>query len=196
MGCHCQLQGGFDLKEARKSCSDALQILEEPRIFCDRADAYLNDEMYDEAVNDFRKALELDENFQRAKEGLERAQKRQKQAQKRDYYKILGVKRNARKKEINKVYRKLAQKWHPDNFQDEDEKKFMDIAAAKEVLTDEEMRKKFDNGEDPLDPEEQQRGNNPFQGGQGERFFFRGNPFGGGGFPGGGGGHNFKFHFN
>lgn len=38
-------------------------------------------------------------------------------------------------------YRKLAQKWHPDNFQDEDEKKkaekkFMDIAAAKEVLTD------------------------------------------------------------
>merc|ERR1712141_88655 len=144
---------------------------------------------------------ELDENFQRAKEGLERAQKRQKQAAKRDYYKILGVKRNARKKEITKAYRKLAQKWHPDNFQDEDEKKraekkFMDIAAANEVLTDPEMRQKFDNGEDPLDPEEQQRGNNPFQGGQGERFFFRGNPFGGGGFPGGGGGHNFKFHFN
>ena len=93
-------------------------------------------------MNDFRKALELDENFQRAKEGLERAQKRQKQASKRDYYKILGVKRNARKKEIKKAYRKLAQKWHPDNFQDEDEKKraekkFMDIAAANEVLTDE-----------------------------------------------------------
>merc|ERR1712088_920993 len=167
MGCHCQLQGGFDLKDARKSCSDALNILEEPRIFCDRADAYINDEMYDEAVNDFRKALELDENFQRAKEGLERSQKRQKQAQKRDYYKILGVKRNARKKEIKKAYRKLAQKWHPDNFQDEDEKKraekkFMDIASANEVLTDDEMRQKFDNGEDPLDPEEQQRSRNPF----------------------------------
>lgn len=41
----------------------------------------------------------------------------------------------------NYIFRKLAQKWHPDNFQDEDEKKkaekkFMDIAAAKEVLTD------------------------------------------------------------
>merc|ERR1712173_350719 len=109
-----------------------------------------------EAVNDFRKALELDEDFQRAKEGPERAQKRQKQASKRDYYKILGVKRNARKKEIKKAYRKLAQKWHPDNFQDEDEKKraekkFMDIASANEVLTDEEMRQKFDNGGDPLD---------------------------------------------
>ena len=96
-------------------------------------------------MNDFRKALEVDENFQRAKEGLERAQKRQKQASKRDYYKILGVKRNARKKEIKKAYRKLAQKWHPDNFQDEDEKKraekkFMDIAAANEVLTDEGKR--------------------------------------------------------
>ena len=54
-------------------------------------------------MNDYRKALELDENFQRAKEGLDRSQKRQKQASKRDYYKILGVKRNARKKEINKA---------------------------------------------------------------------------------------------
>ena len=55
------------------------------------------------------------------------------------------------------------------------------------------MRQKFDNGEDPLDPEEQRGGGNPFQGGH--PFHFRGNPFGGG-FPGGGGGHSFKFHFN
>ncbi len=95
-------------------------------------------------MSDFRRALELDENFTRAKEGLQIAQKRQKQAQKRDYYKILGVRRNANKRTINKAYRKLAQKWHPDNFQDEDEKKaaekkFMDIAAAKEVLSDDGM---------------------------------------------------------
>ena len=40
------------------------------------------------------------------------------------------------------AYKKLAMQWHPDKFQDEEdkkkaEKKFMDIAAAKEVLTDE-----------------------------------------------------------
>lgn len=40
-----------------------------------------------------------------------------------------------------KAYRKLAQRWHPDNFSDEKEKKaaekkFVDIAAAKEVLFD------------------------------------------------------------
>ena len=59
-----------------------------------------------------------------------------------------------------KAYRKLAQKWHPDNFKEGDEKKsaekkFIDIASAKEVLTDPEKRQKFDAGEDPLDPESQ-----------------------------------------
>lgn len=49
--------------------------------------------------------------------------------------------RTAQKKEIIKAYRKLAQQWHPDNFMDPEdkkkaEKKFIDIAQAKEVLTD------------------------------------------------------------
>lgn len=49
--------------------------------------------------------------------------------------------RTASKQEIIKAYRKLAQQWHPDNFQSEEEKKkaekkFIDIASAKEVLTD------------------------------------------------------------
>ena len=178
--------------ESRKNCDAALKITESPGILCDRAEAWMAEDEYDEAVNDYRRALELDEDYSRAKEGLQTAQKRQKQASKRDYYKILGVRRNANKREINKAYRKLAQKWHPDNFQDETEKKsaekkFMDIAAAKEVLSDEEMRQKFDRGEDPLDPEDQQSRNNPFHG------FHGGHPFGGGG-PGGG--FQFKFHFN
>ena len=49
--------------------------------------------------------------------------------------------RNAGKPEILKKFRKLAAKWHPDRFSDAEEKKkaekkFIDIAAAKEVLTD------------------------------------------------------------
>lgn len=53
----------------------------------------------------------------------------------------LSLFRSANKQEIIKAYRKLAQQWHPDNFQSEAEKKeaekkFIDIASAKEVLTD------------------------------------------------------------
>ena len=139
--CHCQKEAG-DSEASRAACTEAIKIRgDEARLYCDRADAHLAEDNYDEAVNDFRRALEVDEDFGRAKEGMGTAQKRQKMASKRDYYKILGVRRNANKKDIMKAYRKLAQKWHPDNFMDEEEKKkaekkFMDIAAAKEVLTD------------------------------------------------------------
>jgi DnaJ family protein C protein 3 len=47
----------------------------------------------------------LDEHYNRAKEGKQRAQKLQKQAERRDYYKILGVSRKANKKDIIKAYR-------------------------------------------------------------------------------------------
>lgn len=139
------------------------------------------------AMSDFKNALEIDPNSQRAKQGLRKAQQRQKMSEMRDYYKILGVPRTAKKRDIIKAYRKAAQKWHPDNFQEGDEKKraqkkFIDIAAAKEVLTDDEKRAKFDQGEDPLDPESgrHQQGFNPFQ----EFHHFYGSPF------------QFKFHFS
>jgi len=191
--CHCNGKAGNTI-EARKACSEAIKIEDEPRLFCDRADAFLQEDMYDEALNDFRAALEREEGFTRAKEGIAKAQKLQKQAGKRDYYKILGVKRSSTKKEINKAYKKLAMQWHPDKFQDEEdkktaEKKFMDIAAAKEVLTDPDMRSKYDQGEDPLDPEGGGGGDQAFRHG-GQQFHFPGgNPFGGGPF-------QFKFHFN
>ncbi|XP_050304140.1 dnaJ homolog subfamily C member 3 [Anthonomus grandis grandis] len=170
-------------EEAIKACSDALKISEDPNVYCDRAEAYLQSEQYDDAIKDFRAALEIDKNFERAKEGLDKAENRQKQSERRDYYKILGVKRTATKKEIVKAYRKAAQKWHPDNYQQDEkmkkiaEKKFIDIAAAKEVLTDEEKRRQFDSGEDPLDPESGKQNMHPnfhhFQSFHGSPFQFR-----------------------
>ena len=47
--CNCQLNSNqYEMSEVVSSCTEALKILEEPRIFCDRADAHLNDELYDE----------------------------------------------------------------------------------------------------------------------------------------------------
>ncbi|MFP3880061.1 MAG: DnaJ domain-containing protein, partial [Dehalococcoidia bacterium] len=64
----------------------------------------------------------------------------------KDYYKILGVDRNASDKEIKQAYRRLARKHHPDlNPGDKSaEAKFKEINAAYQVLSDSEKRKKYD----------------------------------------------------
>lgn len=63
-----------------------------------------------------------------------------------DYYKILGIEKNASEDEIKKAYRKLARKHHPDlNPNDKEaQKKFQQINEANEVLSDPEKRKKYD----------------------------------------------------
>jgi len=64
----------------------------------------------------------------------------------KDYYKILGVDKNATQDDIKKAYRKLAMKYHPDrNPGDKSaEEKFKEITEANEVLSDPEKRKKYD----------------------------------------------------
>ena len=64
----------------------------------------------------------------------------------KDYYKTLGVKKDAPEKEIKSAYRKLARKYHPDvNPGDKEaERKFKEINEAQAVLTDPEKRKKYD----------------------------------------------------
>jgi DnaJ-class molecular chaperone len=64
----------------------------------------------------------------------------------RDYYKVLGVSKDAPQGEINKAYRKLARKYHPDlNPGDKTaEARFKEINEAHEVLTDADKRQKYD----------------------------------------------------
>jgi hypothetical protein len=101
----------------------------------------------------------------------------------RDFYKILGLKKGAKEKDIKKAYHKMALKWHPDKNPDDKEgatKRFEEIALAYEVLSDEEKRKIYDQyGEEGL---------RPGGGGDGGGQPGPGGPGGAGGFPRG-------FHF-
>jgi curved DNA-binding protein len=64
----------------------------------------------------------------------------------KDYYKILGVDKNATKDDIKKVFRRLAKKYHPDKNPGDkvSEEKFKEVTEANEVLSDPEKRKKYD----------------------------------------------------
>ncbi len=67
-------------------------------------------------------------------------------AKETDYYKILGVSRNASQSEIKRAFRDSAKKYHPDknNNNPEAEKRFKEISEAYEVLGDEKKRKQYD----------------------------------------------------
>jgi len=115
----------------------------------------------------------------------------------KDYYKVLGVKRDASEKEIKQAFRRLARQHHPDvNAGDKSaEAKFKEISEAYEVLSDKDKRQKYNKYGDQwqyADQFEQAQQQSPFRGytrgGNGVRFSFGddlndifGDLFGGGG---------------
>lgn len=112
----------------------------------------------------------------------------------KDYYETLGVKKDASQEEIQKAYRKLARKYHPDVNKDAAaEARFKEIGEANEVLKDPEKRKKYDQFGSAW--KNAQATGAPPPGWEGFDFNqFRG---GGGGFDfGGGGGEGFSSFFD
>ena len=67
--------------------------------------------------------------------------------EKRDYYEVLGVSRDASPEEVKKAYRRLALQWHPDRNPDqklEAEEKFKEAAEAYSVLSDRQKKAQYD----------------------------------------------------
>lgn len=103
-----------------------------------------------------------------------------------DYYKVLGVDKNASAEDIKKAYRKLARKLHPDlNPNDQQaQKKFQELNEANEVLSDPDKRAKYDKyGENWKHGEEYEKAQQQYQGQQqrqwgdrgGQTFYTEGN---------------------
>jgi curved DNA-binding protein len=90
----------------------------------------------------------------------------------RDYYKILGISREAKQEEIQRAYRKLARKYHPDGKKNKEAgEKFKEINEAYEVLKDPEKKDRYDlygsNWQQPSDAPPHERG--PFSGRPGSK---------------------------
>lgn len=184
--CACEVKRSA-AAEAKKICTEAVALDEEEEdamLVAYLAEALILTEEFDEAVRMYTKAHEIDESSKEIKAGLNKAKIALKQSKTKNYYKILGVARNAHDKVIKKAYRKLALEWHPDKHADATEEhqatvrlKFQSIAEAYEVLSSEDLRSRYDRGEEVNgNPESQQSRQH--------------NPFGRGG-----GGHNFHFNF-
>eukprot|EP00903_Cladosiphon_okamuranus_P006463 g6323.t1 len=121
-------------------------------------DVYTEAEEFQEAVNAYSRAeakvkeigMEI---LDQARAKLKQANILLEQSKKKQYYKILGVPRNADLATIKKAYRELAKIHHPDKVQGEEEKLksekiFQEVAEAYEVLGDDELRAKYDRGEE------------------------------------------------
>lgn len=178
--CKCYLKLK-DIAKTLEACNKAIEWDDSlVDAYINRAEAQMLAEDYDKAIHEWQKAREKQPQNNQINEGLHRAQRLQKMASRKDYYKILELTKTASDGEIKKAYRRLALVWHPDKHTGEDkevaEKKYVEIAEAYEILSNPDTRAKFDNGEDLT----------PQPGGHGGHGF----PFGGGG------GGPFTFHFN
>src|SRR4051794_18527615 len=115
----------------------------------------------------------------------------------RDFYEVLGVAHTASQEEIQRAYRTLARRYHPDINKDPGaEDRFKEISEAYEVLSDPEQRARYDRfgpAFRQVPPDYDHRAGAPSGAGPsgGQRVYVHTNPFAGGGFGGGFGGTGF-----
>jgi DnaJ homolog subfamily C member 3 len=198
----CEAYAGLrDVEKGLQICETLLQLENgdsNPQmydVYLIKADLYILNNDLPAAEVAINKAGELQPNHEKVREYRQTLERLKRSADRKDYYKILGVEKTAGSNDIRRAYRKLTKQYHPDQLRSREltEKQraemdvlYRNINEAKEVLLDEDKRRRFDNGEDVTKPPEQQGGGSPFHG---SPFNFN---FGGGG----GGGHHQQFHFN
>ncbi|RFU31996.1 hypothetical protein B7463_g4360, partial [Scytalidium lignicola] len=183
---------GKNYKKAGPYCEEALTLNENSLYgFLSKAHSQMEAESYDACIATLNKAKENHPAEQQIiNQLLQTAQIELKRSKTKDYYKVLGVARDSDELQVKAAYRKMVKIHHPDKAhklgisKEEAEKKMAAVNEAYEVLSDPELKARYDRGDDPNDHQQQQH---PFQG----------NPFGGGhpfqhsGF----GGQQFNFKF-
>ncbi|EHK96060.1 putative DnaJ like protein subfamily C member 7 like protein [Glarea lozoyensis 74030] len=192
--CRVQLK---DYQGAISDCERALQL--EPsytKAKKTKANALGLNGDWEAAVRDLKEIQEADPQDAGIAKEVRKAELELKKSKRKDYYKILGVEKDADENQIKKAYRKAAIIHHPDKNPDDPKaaERFQDIGEAYETLSDSEKRARYDNGDDLMDPME---GFGGMHGGGGMNIDpeilmqMFGSQMGGGGRGGGGGFHSF-----
>jgi DnaJ homolog subfamily C member 7 len=111
---------------------------------------------WEAAVQELKALQELDPHDQSIAKEVRKAELELKKSKRKDYYKILGVEKDANENDIKKAYRKLAIVHHPDKNPDDlsAAERFKDIGEAYETLSDPQKRARYDSGDDLIDPSE------------------------------------------
>lgn len=184
-------------KKAIPFCDEALTLNENSLYgLLSKAHAHMEAENFDAAIGSLNKAKEHHPGAQQISQLLQKAQVELKRSKTKDYYKVLGLTRDADEVQIKGAYRKMIKLHHPDKAhklgitKEDAERKMAQVNEAYEVLSDPELKARYDQGDDPNDHEQQRQ--HPFQGSP-----FQGFGHGGGGNPFGGhsGGQQFNFKF-
>jgi DnaJ family protein C protein 3 len=191
-------------KKAHVYCDEALTLYKHSlHGLLSLAQRQMDAENYEECIRTLNLAKEHHPSASQIQGLMQKAEVALKRSKSKDYYKILNVANDADERQIKHAYRKMTKEYHPDKrhkngvSKEEAEKKMASINEAYEVLSDPELRARFDRGDDPNSHERQQAPfqGNPFgngqpfvfqQGGQrqgGQQFNFKFGGGGGGGFP-------------
>jgi len=191
------------LNDAIADCDKAIEYDPEYiKPYFRRAKCCMQTEQYEAAVRDYEKIVQMDRSHEN-RQLLREAKLELKKSKRKDYYKILGISKNATDDELKKAYRKEAMKHHPDRHshdteekRKEEEKLFKDASEAYSILSDKRKRQRYDTGQDledngfDMDFDPNQIFQAFFGGGQGPGGFSFSSGGSGGGFPGG-----FSFSF-
>lgn len=151
--------------ESVQECTEALKLDENYfKARLRRASSYMELEQYEEAIQDLEKACLMNKTRE-IKRRLYMAKLALKKSKQKDYYKILGIDKNASTDDIKKAYKKGAMVHHPDRHANatedekkEQEKKFKEVGEAYGILSDPKKRLRYDNGNDIDDGHEAYQG--------------------------------------
>lgn len=143
------------LNQAVEDCTTAISLNEDYlKAYLRRAKTYMELDMFEEAVRDYERVLRK-EHTREHKQLLDKAKLELKKSKRKDYYKVLGIPKDATVDDIKKAYRKRALLHHPDRHSNaseemkrEQEKKFKELGEAYNILSDPKKRMRYDGGRD------------------------------------------------